>query len=117
MMRSMLLGAGLAVLSFPALAADLAGTYSVDGTNFDGSHYRGTAEITITSKSTCRIVWHTGSVSTGICMRNGTSFAASYMMGKVAGLVIYQIKPDGRLEGLWTVADQNGVGTETLTPQ
>jgi hypothetical protein len=30
--------------------------------------------------------------------------------------VVYQMKPDGTLEGLWTIADQGGVGTEVLTP-
>jgi hypothetical protein len=38
-------------------------------------------------------------------------------MGDVVGLVIYELQDDGTLEGLWTVADQEGVGTETLTPR
>jgi hypothetical protein len=98
---------------------NVGGRYNVEGTNFDGSRYGGSAEITVTSKNTCRIVWVTGggsSTSTGICMRNGTSFAAGYQLGESIGLVIYEIKKDGTLEGLWTVADQDGVGTETLVP-
>ena len=35
----------------------------------------------------------------------------------VVGLVIYQVQSDGTLDGLWTIAGQEGVGTETLTPE
>jgi len=112
---------GIALLavsvSGAAAAQSVSGVYSVEGRNFDGSRYRGTAEISVTSKNTCRIRWSVGSQSEGICMRNGAVLAASYGQGSTAGLVIYNIRPDGRLEGLWTMADRDGVGTETLTPQ
>lgn len=49
-------------------------------------------------------------------MRNEDAFAAGYVMGKDIGLIIYKAAPDGTLRGLWTVAGQNGAGTETLTP-
>lgn len=118
--RIMRAAAGAAFLvagALPAVAADIGGTYSVRGTNFDGSEYGGTAEIVVTSQNTCRITWNTGSTSEGICMRNSNAFAAAYRMGDQVGLVIYQMQPDGSMEGLWTVADQDGVGTETLTPR
>jgi hypothetical protein len=117
MIRALALAAGLTAVSFAATAQDIGGKYRVEGTNFDGSRYSGTAEIVVTSKNTCRITWNTGTTSRGICMRNGNTFAASYALGGVVGLVIYEIRPDGRLEGLWTVADRNGVGTEKLTPR
>ena len=107
----------LAMAPLGAAAADLGGRYTVDGTNFDGSRYGGTAEIAVTSDTTCTIAWQTGSTANGICMRNGDTFAASYVMGSAVGLVIYTIQPDGSLEGLWTVAGQDGVGTEILTPR
>jgi type 1 fimbria pilin len=105
-----------ALLTQAAAAQSVTGRYKVEGRNFDGSRYSGVAEITVTSKNTCRIVWSVGSSSEGICMRNGTVFAASYGQGGTVGLVIYQIQSDGRMEGLWTMADRDGVGTETLTP-
>jgi hypothetical protein len=93
------------------------GRYQVAGKNPNGTTYSGTAEIQATSTNTCRIAWITGNTtSTGICMRSGSVFSASYRLGNSVGLVIYDIKPDGVLEGIWTVADQNGVGSETLTP-
>lgn len=100
-----------------AAAQELGGNYRVAGKNFDGSTYSGTAEIVVTSKTTCRIVWVTGgTTSQGICMRYGTSFSAAYRLGNAIGLVIYEIKGDGTLQGLWTIADKSGVGAEVLTP-
>ena len=99
-----------------AWAQDIGGRYTVQGTNFDGSPYSGTAEITATSENTCRIEWDTGTTSSGICMRNNTTFAAGYALGGVVGLVIYEVMPDGSMQGVWTVADRTGVGTENLIP-
>ena len=100
-----------------ASAQSLPGKYQVAGKNPDGSTYSGTAQIVATSETTCRIVWETGaSISEGICMRNGNSFAAGYMLGDAIGLVVYKIMADGTLEGLWTIADKGGAGEEVLTP-
>ena len=95
----------------------MGGNYTVYGTNFDGSHYKGTATISVKTSTTCEIDWSTGTTtSSGICMRNDDSFAAAYQLGKDVGLVIYKIHPDGTLDGLWTIAGQDGNGTEVLTP-
>lgn len=107
----------LATCSFAA-AQDVGGTYAVNGTNIDGSPYTGTAEITLLSETTCAIEWTTGpTTSSGICMRNGNAFSAGYVLGDAIGLLIYEILNDGSMEGIWTVAGQDGTGTETLTPQ
>lgn len=99
-------------------AQNVGGVYDVKGTNVDGSPYGGTAEVRITSETTCEIYWTTGSsTSSGICMRNGPAFSAGYVLGDKIGLVIYQIFDDGHMEGLWTIAGTGGVGTEVLTPQ
>jgi opacity protein-like surface antigen len=109
-----LLAAGL---SSTAAAVDLGGTYEVQGTNPNGTKYGGTAEIVVTSENTCRITWNTGNESSGICMRNGIAFAAAYALGDKVGLIIYEIRDDGPLDGAWTIADQAGVGTELLIPK
>jgi hypothetical protein len=103
-------------LSSAAFAQDVGGRYEVRGTNLDGSPYSGTAVITRTSNSTCRIRWSTGSVSEGICMLANNSFAAAYRMEGAFGLVVYELRRDGRLDGVWTIADRSGAGTEVLTP-
>ena len=111
-----LLGLGLVV---PAHAQTVnAGTYDVEGTNLDGSKYGGTATIELTSETTCSIEWHTGSTtSNGICMLYDNAFAAGYVLGDAIGLIVYQVKGDGSLEGAWTISGKDGSGTEILTPQ
>ena len=107
----------LALLTAPSGAEGFGGRYAVHGTNPNGSTYGGEAEITLTSSTTCDIKWSTGSTtSDGICMRNDDSFAAGYQIGDQIGLVIYKVLPDGSLKGLWTIAGQEGSGTETLVP-
>lgn len=112
-----LAGMGLAAAAALADAGDVGGTYRIEGTNANGSPYKGTATITVTSANTCRIVWKTGpTTSEGICMRNQNAFSAGYVLQGDVGLIIYQINDDGTMDGLWTVADQPGVGTERLIP-
>ncbi len=107
-----------AALSLPASAyTNIGGRYQVSGTNLNGTTYEGEAKITLTSETTCEIEWETGSTtSVGICMRNDDAFSAAYRMGEVVGLVIYKVMDDGSMQGLWTIAEKGGAGTETLTP-
>ena len=107
---------GLCIMA-PAAAQSIGGNYAVEGTNLDGSPYSGTAEITLTSETTCAIHWVTGgTTSEGICSRNDAAFAAAYVLGDAIGLVVYKVQEDGSLDGLWTIAGKNGNGTEVLTP-
>lgn len=101
----------------PAAAQTVsAGTYSVEGTNLDGSSYSGTATIALESETTCSIEWKTGdTTSQGFCMLNGNAFAAGYVLGDAIGLVVYQVKEGGVLDGAWTITGQDGSGTEVLT--
>ncbi|MBB4143105.1 hypothetical protein [Rhizobium rhizoryzae] len=116
-MKRLIAVAVLAALpAFPVFGQTVeAGTYDVRGTNLDGSKYQGTARIKLTSETTCSIEWKTGSTSsTGICMLYENAFAASYILGKDVGLVVYEVKGNGVLEGVWTVSGEDGSGTETL---
>jgi hypothetical protein len=107
----------LATLSSTALAQSVGGNYRVSGTNFNGTSYSGTAQITLTSNSNCHISWVTGSTTSyGSCMRKGATFAAGYILTGQVGLVLYELRPDGSLVGSWTLANRPGTGTETLTP-
>jgi hypothetical protein len=103
--------------SAAASAQTIGGTYNVEGKNIDGSSYSGTATITPSSDSTCHIQWKTGSTtSAGFCMLANKAFAAAYKLNDSVGLVVYELQPDGSLKGDWTIADEPGSGTETLTP-
>ena len=110
---ALIMGAGLAM---PAAAQTITGHYAVEGTSPNGSTYTGTADITQTSDTDCRIAWHyDGSESNGICMVSGNVFAGAYPSGDNTGLLIYHLAADGTLSGMWTEGSW-AVGTETLTP-
>src|SRR5579884_4087797 len=116
-MRSFLVALAVIGWAGAAAAQSVGGEYKVKGTNFDGSPYSGTATMTASSNSTCRIAWKTGgSSSQGFCMLAGGSLAAAYKLGESVGLVLYELQSDGTLKGVWTIADKAGAGTETLTP-
>jgi hypothetical protein len=107
----------MALAAGSAAAQSVGGDYAVSGTNFDGSAYSGTAQITAAG-SGCRITWQTGSTSSrGTCMLANKAFAAHYQLGNEWGLVVYELQPDGSLKGWWTISDKQGSGTETLTPR
>jgi hypothetical protein len=117
-MKGLVLGVFLAVSAGISQAQEIGGSYRVEGTNFDGSAYGGEAEISLTSDFTCEITWQTGGkTSSGICMRDGNAFTAGYELDGTVGLVIYMVQPDGTLDGRWTVAGVNAVGTEVLIPK
>jgi hypothetical protein len=118
-MKRAFVGAAILIagVSAAASAQTVGGPYHVKGTNFDGSAYTGSANITPSSDSTCRIQWKTGgTTSSGFCMLANDSLAAAYKLGDSVGLVLYKLQPDGSLKGVWTIADKPGAGTETLTP-
>ena len=118
-MRSGLVLAALLLIAPAAGAQDVTGQYDVEGTNLDGSRYRGTAQVTATSKTTCTISWQTGGTSSnGLCMRQDDVFVANYRSGNTVGLVIYRWQPGGKFfEGIWTIAGAAGTGTERLIPR
>ena len=116
---------GLATAVAVMLSADVAlaagfheGTYIVQGTNLDGSHYGGTAKVRLLSDTTCSITWTTGSTSSsGVCMLMDGILGVAYSDGSAIGVVMYKINADGSLDGVWTVAGKNGSGTEHLSPR
>jgi len=113
LMPGLLLATGLAAA---ASAQTVGGTYSVSGTNADGSGYTGTAEIILNGPD-CSISWQTGdSSSAGTCLLTGNAFGAAYQLGDTPGLAVYQLQPDGTLIGQWTTIGARGVGSETLSP-
>lgn len=100
----------------PAAAQNVGGRYQVQGRNLDGTPYGGVARIEVTSPTTCRIEWQTGTTSTGIWMLSGRVFSAAYRLGNAVDLVIDELRPDGSLDGIRTMADQPGAGSERVVP-
>jgi Caspase domain len=86
------------------------GSYRVDGKNADGSGYQGNVEITKQGK-VYHLTWQVGSSS-----YEGDGKLAGNLLTVDWGAstpVVYALKPDGGLAGLWDA----GKGEETLTPE
>ena len=94
----------------------LAGAYVVEGTNPNGTGYRGTAEITGDDPD-YRISWVTGgSTSEGEGTLRGTTFEVTYTGALTGtGSATYELRDDGTLVGTWTSG--GAAGTETLIPE
>lgn len=107
----------LCALPAPAGAQDIAGTYTVEGKNPDGTTYTGTAVIAGSAGGNCKITWSLASSQTSeaFCMRQDDVLAASYRLDKTIGLIIYRIEEIGILDGTWSLEGHEGVGTERLS--
>jgi hypothetical protein len=111
------LAAALVAATQTAAAQSLGGRYQITGQNLDGSSYSGTASIAMASDTVCRMVWVVGStIWEGVCVRNGNSFAVSFVHDQSYGVALYGLGSDGTLNGLWTINGSPGLGKERLVP-
>lgn len=95
--------------------ADIAGDYSVVGTNEDGSPYKGALAV-IKRGDVYQFRWNAGKPYDGIGVAHGNVVAVAFAGGsdgKGCGVVSYQILADGTLDGRWGYWGQNESGTET----
>jgi|GEM_PF-3954768 len=114
--RTTAFAALIATSSIDAAAGDIAGRYRAECTLPGGSPCSpATAEIEMTSERTCRIKWSSG--EGGVCILDGTKFSAAYIIHGKSGLGVYDITPDGSIEGVF-IDDVHGIGfgKEKLTP-
>lgn len=116
MRRTIIAAAAVLAAACGAFAQTVGGKYTVEGRNADGSAYAGTAEIAMGAGG-CTITWTTGDTqSKGSCKLDGARFTAAYTLEGAKGRVAYAVKPDGSLDGTWTLDGQDGKGTEVLKP-
>ncbi|MCB1170912.1 MAG: fibronectin-binding protein [Leptospiraceae bacterium] len=92
------------------LAQDLSGTYSVQGTNPDGSNYSGTCIVSRISGDRYRFRWSVGNAYEGEGTLEGIRISVDWGDSTP---VIYTLLPDGSLDGIWA----GGKASETLTPK
>jgi hypothetical protein len=97
-------------------AQEIAGLYYCEGSNGDGTPYRGV--VNIVKRGDAYHVWwklQPGAEAVGLAIRSGDALAVSYY-GQATGVVLYRIVGD-QLIGQWTVPGGEGVlASETLTP-
>lgn len=94
--------------------SDIAGEYSVVGTNEDGSPYKGALEV-IKHGDVYQFRWSAGRQYDGVGVPNGNVVAVAFTggsNGKGCGVVSYQLMADGSLDGVWGYWGVNEMGTE-----
>ena len=102
----------------PAMpAANIAGKYSVTGTNPNGTIYKGTLDV-IQQGDVFQFRWNAGAQYDGVGIVNGDVAAVSFTSGENGegcGVVDYAIQSDGTLDGKWGYWGVNESGTERAT--
>ncbi len=101
----------------PATPPDIAGKYNVVGSNPDGTPYRGTLGV-IPHGDVFQFRWSAGTQYDGIGVANGNVVAVAFANGengKGCGVVDYEIRSDGALDGKWGYWGTNEAGTEKAT--
>lgn len=121
-----LAAAALLAPGAPAAEPALEGMYTAQGSNPDGSEYRGVVKIVRRGEG-FMVAWLFPHLvgeemllvlkSAGVGLVSGGTLAVSYYGQDATGVVLYQIENDGaRLVGRWVSANGDGaVHTETLT--
>jgi hypothetical protein len=124
MTRKCLVGLGAIALVLTAASSswaqeqpDVAGVYRCEGTNPDGSRYRGVVEIR-KEADTYRVSWTMSQRASalGIGILRGDVLAVSYFTGESLGVVAYRMEKGGQLIGEWAVLGAGGLTRpETLS--
>jgi hypothetical protein len=112
-----LLALGLtAFLPAPASAQLREGLYTVEGQNPDGSTYQGLLELRQAPGSAWLVAWRIGDLFVqGVGIIQSGVLAIGYASNNQVGVATYEVQPDGKLSGFWSIGA--GIGSETLTPQ
>ena len=101
----------------PAPVPDIAGKYNVAGSNPDGATYRGTLVI-LARGDVYQFRWNAGTQYDGVGVANANVVAVAFTSGangKGCGVVDYNIRDDGALDGKWGYWGINAAGTEKAT--
>ncbi|HXD32950.1 MAG TPA: hypothetical protein VN643_17630 [Pyrinomonadaceae bacterium] len=104
--------------SQPAVNPDIAGSYSVAGTNEDGSAYKGELQV-IKHGDVYQFRWNAGKQYDGVGVESGNVIAVAFTEGtdgKGCGVVSYQVLADGALDGKWGYWGTDESGTEKAAP-
>jgi hypothetical protein len=91
----------------------IGGSYMLLGASPDGSDYDGRLTV-IPQGPVYQLVWAVGSGYDGIGITQGDRLGATWG-GEGCAIVIYEVRADGSLSGLWGVYGLNATGTETAT--
>jgi hypothetical protein len=100
-----------------APAPNIDGKYNIAGSNPNGGNYKGTLEV-IAHGDVYQFRWNAGVQYDGVGVQNSNIVAVAYTTGsngQGCGVVDYDIKDDGALDGKWGYWGTNEAGTESAT--
>jgi hypothetical protein len=101
----------------PATHANIAGKYTIAGTNPNNSVYRGALEV-VEHGDVYQFRWNAGNQYDGVGVVNGDVVAVAFANGPNGtgcGVVDYDIQGDGSLVGRWGFWGKDEAGTESAT--
>src|SRR5262245_49840614 len=98
--RLFLVAGIIAAVSTAAAAEDLSGHYLVRGTLANGTKYTLTADIVMTSETTCDVKWSDG--SDGVGLLDGTTLSIGSIIHGKPQVGVYKVAADGSMEGIFT---------------
>ena len=117
-----LLAAASVALAGDPETAKIAGSYTARGEDINGQKYTATVEIEEEGEA-YRVTWHyrDGAEFIGIGIRTGKQLSVSWagQLGNkvMVGVMVYEVKKNGSMEGKWTILGAKGrVRAETLAP-
>lgn len=94
-------------------AADIAGSYQIEGKNPGGTAYAGQLAVK-RAGGAYKLTWTTGNQSVGVGIVVGDMLAAA--IGTDCSLAAYRTAPEGGLIGGWTWPTGGAAGTEKAVP-
>lgn len=95
---------------------DITGSYTVQGTNLNGSPYKGTLQVAAQGP-VYQFSWNTGVQYEGIGIRTGPLVSVAYGADAKdkCGVVQYEITDSGLANGKWGIYGNNALGSEQGT--
>lgn len=104
----------LVVVPVNGQTADFSGSYTVDGSNFNGSQYTGTATILAVADQVYRVEWNiNGEQFSGIGFKDGSKLVVGGLDFPL--VVSYAVDGAGNLNGTWLIPGAPATSTEKLT--
>lgn len=113
---------GLIILATAAAfgqTRDITGIYAATGTNPGGrGAYRGDV-IVVEDGEVYQVAWTiAGARHVGTGVLRGNQFSVVYAPeGQGTGIAVYELQPDGNLDGVWTNLGGSTLGSERWIPQ
>ena len=96
-----------------AAAADITGSYLVDGTSPGGGSYTGSVSVKKNADSLYQVVWTIGGEKyIGTAIGTDEMLSISYRSGNNTGVGLYVTQKNGSVKGIWTYAGGKELGGE-----